>query len=167
MDTKTFSVRLHNDDSIWMPEKAHDTDAGFDLKARAVCPVIDCKVQEEIELREEYPHYLNYRDIVLVKTGVFLALSEGWEAQIRPRSGMALKYGVTVVNSPGTIDADYRAEIGVILQNRGSSRLPYLIGYQQRIAQMVIKKVPSVLLKQVASLDQTIRGEGGFGSTGE
>lgn len=161
-----FCVVLQDSNPVWMPEKAHDTDAGFDLKARAVCKATDGKIGEEINI-EETPYLLAYMERVLVKTGIFLGLRPGWEAQIRPRSGMALKYGITVVNSPGTIDSDYRNELGVILQNTNSSQLPYAVGHGHKIAQMVIKPVPSVTLTQVNSLDETERGQGGFGSTGD
>lgn len=99
-----------------------------------------------------------------VATGWAIALPPGHEAQIRPRSGLALKHGVTCLNSPGTIDADYRGEIKVILANLGAE--PFVINPGDRIAQMVIQRLPDVVLKPVRSLDETARGAGGFGSTG-
>ena len=101
----------------------------------------------------------------LVKTGLFMALPEGYEAQIRPRSGLAYKKGLTVLNSPGTIDADYRGEIGVILINL--SEEPYIIKDGERIAQMVIAPYTRAELINVEVLSSTERGVGGFGSTGE
>lgn len=101
----------------------------------------------------------------LVKTGLFMALPEGYEAQIRPRSGLAYKKGLTVLNSPGTIDADYRGEIGVILINL--SEEPYIIKDGERIAQMVISPYTRAELINVEVLSSTERGSGGFGSTGE
>jgi dUTP pyrophosphatase len=101
----------------------------------------------------------------LVKTGLFMALPEGYEAQIRPRSGLAYKKGLTVLNSPGTIDADYRGEIGVILINL--SEEPYIIKDGERIAQMVIAPYTRAELINVEVLSSTERGSGGFGSTGE
>ena len=101
----------------------------------------------------------------LVKTGLFMALPEGYEAQIRPRSGLAYKKGLTVLNSPGTIDADYRGEIGVILINL--SEEPYIIKDGERIAQMVISPYTRAELINVEVLSSTERGVGGFGSTGE
>jgi dUTP pyrophosphatase len=101
---------------------------------------------------------------VAVPTGVALALPEGWEGQIRPRSGLALKHGITVLNSPGTIDADYRGEIRVILANLGN--LPVTIARGERIAQLVIAPVTRAAWQVVADLPQTSRGAGGFGSTG-
>ena len=101
----------------------------------------------------------------LVKTGIFMALPEGCEAQIRPRSGLAYKKGLTVLNSPGTIDADYRGEIGVILINL--SEEPYIIKDGERIAQMVIAPYTRAELINVEVLSSTERGSGGFGSTGE
>lgn len=100
----------------------------------------------------------------LIPTGLFIELPEGYEAQIRPRSGLALKYGVTVLNSPGTIDADYRGEIMVNLINHGSEC--FIIENSMRIAQMVISKVEHVTFLPVESLDDTERGAGGHGHTG-
>jgi dUTP pyrophosphatase len=100
----------------------------------------------------------------LVPTGLAIALPEGFEAQVRPRSGLAAKHGVTVLNSPGTIDADYRGEISVILINHGAE--PFAIRRGERIAQMVIAPVVHAQLNPVGSLPETSRGSGGFGSTG-
>ena len=100
----------------------------------------------------------------LVPTGLTIALPPGHEAQVRPRSGLAAKHGVTVLNSPGTIDADYRGEIGVLLINHGAKPFPIQRG--ERIAQMVIASVARVELVTAASLSATERGDGGFGSTG-
>ena len=100
----------------------------------------------------------------LIPTGVAIALPAGYEAQVRPRSGLALRYGVTVLNSPGTIDADYRGEIQIILVNLGSE--PFVINRGMRIAQLVITPISHVKLVESASLDSTERSVGGFGSTG-
>jgi dUTP pyrophosphatase len=100
----------------------------------------------------------------LVPTGLKMALEPGWEAQVRPRSGLALKYGITCLNTPGTIDSDYRGEVGVILVNLGQE--PFVIRRGERIAQMVIAPVAQVTVSEVESLDETARGAGGFGSTG-
>jgi dUTP pyrophosphatase len=100
----------------------------------------------------------------MVQTGLTMALPAGYEAQVRPRSGLAAKHGVTVLNSPGTIDADYRGEISVVLINHGSA--PFVIRRGERIAQMVIAEVARAELAAVASLSVTERGSGGFGSTG-
>lgn len=100
----------------------------------------------------------------LVPTGIAIALPAGYEAQIRPRSGLALKHGITLVNTPGTIDADYRGEIKVILVNLGSE--PVVISRGMRIAQMVVAPVSQAAFQVVESLDDTARGDGGFGSTG-
>ncbi len=100
----------------------------------------------------------------LIPTGLHLALSEGLEAQVRPRSGLALKKGVTVLNAPGTIDADYRGDVGVILINHGKENFTVQSG--DRIAQMVVAKYERVNWHQVDELDQTSRGDGGFGHTG-
>jgi dUTP pyrophosphatase len=100
----------------------------------------------------------------LIPTGLTIALPEGYEAQIRPRSGLAAKHGVTVLNAPGTVDADYRGEIGVLLINHGE--VPFPVRRGERIAQMVIAAVVHANLSPVASLSTTDRGDGGFGSTG-
>ena len=101
---------------------------------------------------------------VIVKTGLFIALPAGLEAQVRPRSGLAAKRGITVLNSPGTVDADYRGEIGVILVNLSND--DFLIKDGERIAQLIIAKHEQITWKEVSILDKTKRGEGGFGSTG-
>lgn len=100
----------------------------------------------------------------LVPTGLTIALPPGFEAQVRPRSGLALKHGVTCLNTPGTIDADYRGEVGVILINLGQE--PFVIKRGERIAQMVIAPVTQGVWRVASSLDETARGAGGFGSTG-
>jgi dUTP pyrophosphatase len=104
-------------------------------------------------------------DRKLIPAGISLALPSGFEGQIRPRSGLALKYGLTVLNSPGTIDADYRGEIKVILINLGPEA--YKIRRGERIAQLVIQALPEVILTEVEELPATERGEGGFGHTGK
>jgi dUTP pyrophosphatase len=101
---------------------------------------------------------------VLVPTGIALALPDGFEAQIRPRSGLALKHGITLVNSPGTIDSDYRGEISVILINHGSE--PFTVRSGERVAQMIIARFSRVEWQEVDELENTIRGDGGFGHTG-
>ncbi|WMS44814.1 dUTP diphosphatase [Acuticoccus sp. MNP-M23] len=100
----------------------------------------------------------------MVPTGLAIALPEGFEAQVRPRSGLAAKHGVTVLNAPGTIDADYRGEVKVILVNL--SETPFTVARGDRIAQMVFAPVTTATLVEVTTLDETARGEGGFGSTG-
>ena len=122
--------------------------AGMDLKAFLEDPIVLKPLQR-----------------VLVKTGLFISLNPGYEAQIRPRSGLALKKGISVLNSPGTIDADYRGEIGVILINLSDS--DFKIDSGDRIAQMVIAKHETVSWKAVNKLDDSLRGDKGFGSTGK
>jgi dUTP pyrophosphatase len=100
----------------------------------------------------------------LVPTGLKIALEAGYEAQVRPRSGLALKHGITCLNSPGTIDSDYRGEVGVILINHGQE--PFVIRRGERIAQMVIARHEQAAMVEVETLDETARGAGGFGSTG-
>jgi dUTP pyrophosphatase len=113
---------------------------------------------------EDVPLILSPGQRALVPTGLTIALPAGYEAQIRPRSGLAAKHGVTVLNAPGTIDADYRGEIGVLLINHGDAAFPIRRG--ERIAQMVIAAVARVELVPAATLSPTDRGSGGFGSTG-
>ena len=113
---------------------------------------------------EGAPLILSPGQRALVPTGLTIALPPGYEAQVRPRSGLASKHGVTVLNSPGTIDADYRGEIGVLLVNHGDG--PFLIRRGERIAQMVVGPVVQVKLVSAAKLSATERGSGGFGSTG-
>ena len=100
----------------------------------------------------------------LIPTGLFMALPDGYEAQVRPRSGLALKHGITVLNTPGTIDADYRGEVGVIIVNL--SNTPFTIEPGERVAQMVIAKYEQAALEEVEVLDETERGAGGYGHSG-
>lgn len=113
----------------------------------------------------EAPYTLQPLERTLIKTGLFLEIPEGFEAQVRPRSGLALKKGVTVLNAPGTIDADYRGEVGVILINL--SKQPFVIEDGDRIAQLVFAKVAQAEWSLSDDLSNTERGEGGFGSTGK
>ena len=114
-------------------------------------------------LPEDAPLTLAPGARALVPTGLAIALPEGFEAQVRPRSGLAAKNGVTVLNSPGTVDCDYRGEVKVILVNHGAE--PFLIERGARIAQMVVAPVTQARLSEVETLDETARGQGGFGST--
>jgi len=122
--------------------------AGMDLRAYLEDPIVLKPLQR-----------------ALVKTGLFISLHPGYEAQIRPRSGLALKKGISVLNAPGTIDADYRGEIGVILINLSDS--DFMINTGDRIAQMVIAKHETISWKVVDELDDSLRGDKGFGSTGK
>lgn len=139
--------RLENAENIDIPAYATEHSAGLDLQA-AVTEPVELKVGE----------------FTLIKTGLSIALPDGYEAQIRPRSGLAFKHGVTVLNSPGTIDADYRGEIGVLLINHGKEN--FVIERGMRIAQMVIAPYTQVRFNETENLSETARGEGGFGSTG-
>ncbi|MBN9580849.1 MAG: dUTP diphosphatase [Afipia sp.] len=113
---------------------------------------------------EDQPMTLAAGQHALVPTGLMIALPPGYEAQVRPRSGLALKHGVTVLNAPGTVDADYRGEVAVLLINHGAE--PFTIRRGERIAQMVVAPVTAANLVEVATLSATERGGGGFGSTG-
>ncbi|MCR5379931.1 MAG: dUTP diphosphatase [Lentisphaeria bacterium] len=143
----TIAIKIHMDNGCedLFPRKAHDDDAAFDLRSRVDVVIPSGK-------------------IMLVPTGVFMELPVGYEAQVRPRSGLALKHGITVLNTPGTIDAGYRGEVGVILINAGEN--DFTIARGDRIAQMVIQQLTDVQLVSAEALSETARGAGGFGSTG-
>lgn len=130
-----------------MPTYATPQSAGMDLRANLEEPVV-----------------LHPMERRLIPTGLHIALPEGYEAQVRPRSGLALKHGLTVLNAPGTIDADYRGEIGVVLINL--SQEDFIINDGERIAQLVVARYEQVEFSLVETLDETERGEGGYGHTG-
>jgi dUTP pyrophosphatase len=140
-------VRLAHAHDLALPDYATAAAAGADLLAA---------IDQDIELGP--------LERKIVPTGISIALPVGFEAQVRPRSGLAAKNGVTVVNAPGTIDADYRGEIGVILINL--SKEPFRISRGMRIAQLVVARHARAVWREVSELDQTARGAGGFGSTG-
>lgn len=117
-----------------------------------------------MDVRAAEERTLQPQETALIPTGFAMAIPPGYEAQLRPRSGLALKNGITLLNSPGTIDADYRGAVQVILTNLGHE--PFFINPGDRIAQMVIAKVERAEIREVKELDETIRGEGGFGSSG-
>ena len=142
-----MQVSIVNKSKHPLPEYATILSAGMDIRANL-----------------ELPIKLSPGDHCLVPTGLYISLPEGFEAQIRPRSGLALKKGITVLNSPGTIDADYRGEIGVILINLSSK--DFVIEDGERIAQMVIANHETIEWETVEELPSTERGEGGFGHTG-
>ncbi len=129
-------------------------------------PTYETTASAGVDLRANLTETITLKSLerTLVKTGVFLEIPEGYEAQVRPRSGLALKKGVTVLNSPGTIDADYRGEVGVILINLSNE--DFVIENGERIAQLVFAKVEQAQWLEVETLSDTSRGEGGFGSTG-
>jgi dUTP pyrophosphatase len=130
-----------------LPKRMTEHSAGFDLHAGVQAPTV-----------------LEAGQILVVACGFAMALPEGYEAQVRPRSGLASKFGITLVNSPGTIDSDYRGEVKVPLINL--SKNPFTIERGMRIAQMLVVPVPKVNLVEVSELDDTARGKGGFGHTG-
>jgi len=152
--------KLH--DSATIPEYQTSGSAGFDLHA-VIDPVIEKSYN--IHSEENWPTIEIYPGKqFVVKTQLSCAIPEGYEMQIRPRSGMAFKHKITVTNSPGTIDSDYRGEIMIMLYNLGDA--PFEIKNGDRIAQGVISKVPQPEIVEVEELDETDRGVGGFGSTG-
>lgn len=142
-----MKVNIINKSKHALPHYETISSAGMDLKANLEIDIL-----------------LKPLERTIVKTGLFMALPKGYEAQVRPRSGLAIKSGITVLNAPGTIDADYRGEIGVILINLSNEA--YTIKDGDRIAQMVIAKYKQVHWLKVTTLDQTKRGNDGFGSTG-
>lgn len=142
-----MTVRIVNRSQHPLPEYATRLSAGMDLRANLEGAMVLQPMQR-----------------ALVPTGIYLELPEGAEAQIRPRSGLAFKHGVTVLNSPGTIDADYRGEVKVLLVNLGNE--PFTVNSGERIAQMVVARHETVSWEPVLELEDTVRGAGGFGHTG-
>ena len=142
------AVQIVNKSHHPLPEYATTGSSGMDIRAFLTSPITMAPMER-----------------VLIPTGLFLALPENWEAQIRPRSGLAIKQGLTCLNTPGTIDADYRGELKVILINLSNDA--QVISDGDRIAQMVFQKVEKVILEKVESLEATERGAGGFGHTGK
>jgi len=142
------AVQIVNKSHHPLPEYATTGSSGMDIRAFLTSPITMAPMER-----------------VLIPTGLFLALPENWEAQIRPRSGLAIKQGLTCLNTPGTIDADYRGELKVILINLSNEA--QLISDGDRIAQMVFQKVEKVILEKVEILEATERGDGGFGHTGK
>jgi dUTP pyrophosphatase len=141
-------IKIVNKSKHDVPKYETAFSAGMDLRA---------SIKEDIVLKP--------LERVLVTTGLYIELPEGFEAQVRPRSGLALKKGITVLNTPGTIDSDYRGEIGVILINLSST--DYIISDGERIAQMIVSKHEHIEWEQVELLNSSERGEGGFGHTGK
>jgi dUTP pyrophosphatase len=139
--------RLPHGRSLPLPAPASEESAGLDLRAA---------VEESVTLAPGERR--------LVPTGLQIELPRGWEGQVRPRSGLAARHGVTLLNSPGTVDSDYRGEVQVVLVNLGSE--PFTLTRGDRIAQLVVAPVARVRVEEVAELAETPRGEGGFGSTG-
>ncbi len=143
-----MTVKIVNHSKHSLPEYSTVFSAGMDLRANIHEPIV-----------------LKPLERTLVKTGLFIELPQGYEAQIRPRSGLALKKGITILNTPGTIDADYRGEIGVILVNLSNEE--FIINDGERICQMVVAKHETVEWSEVSELEETERGAGGFGHTGK
>lgn len=147
LNDKTMKVQIINKSKHSLPQYATSSSAGMDLRANLDNPIVLKPLQR-----------------CLVPTGLYIALPEGFEAQIRPRSGLALKKGITLLNTPGTIDADYRGEIGVIVINLSAE--DFIIEDGERIAQMVIARYEQAEWQEVEVLEDTERGTGGFGHTG-
>lgn len=142
-----IEIKVINRSGHPLPQYATTASAGMDLRACLDEPITLAPLERR-----------------LIPTGLFIELPIGYEAQVRPRSGLALKHGLTVLNSPGTVDADYRGEIGIVLVNLSNE--PFTIQHGERIAQMVIARHEQAEWVEVTALNETARGEGGFGHTG-
>lgn len=161
MEDVIIRFSTYGDSEEFIPMRAHEFDACFDLFARSYAAPDSIEDEREVM-------YISPGDRVLARTGVFLEMRPGWEALVRPRSGNALKSGLTVLNTPGTIDAGYRNEVGVILYNAGQSILEMKRG--MKIAQIAFRQIPEHRLERIGMDDfdnKTERGMGGFGSTGQ
>ena len=143
-----IKIQIVNNGAQPLPQYATTGSAGMDLRANIENPIL-----------------IKPLDRKLIPTGLHIALPEGYEAQVRPRSGLAIKHGITCLNTPGTIDSDYRGDIGVILVNLSNE--DYVVQPGERIAQMIINKYEQAEFELVENLDETERGEGGFGHTGK
>ncbi len=143
-----IKIKIVNNGTQPLPQYATAGSAGMDLRANIENPIL-----------------IKPLDRKLIPTGLHIALPEGYEAQIRPRSGLAIKHGITCLNTPGTIDSDYRGDVGVILVNLSNE--DYVVQPGERIAQMIINKYEQADFELVETLDETERGEGGFGHTGK
>lgn len=143
-----LKIRIVNKSSNELPQYQTEYSAGMDLRANLQNPVV-----------------LEPGQWMLVPTGIFIEIPVGYEGQVRPRSGLAARYGITVLNAPGTIDADYRGEVQVILINHG--KLPFEINNGDRIAQLIISPVTQIQWQEHDQLEETQRGQGGFGHTGK
>lgn len=147
IDAEVLLRRLPEGADLEAPRQATDGAAGFDLRARVDGELVVGRGERRV-----------------VPTGIAIALPQGFEAQVRPRSGLAARHGLGVVNAPGTIDADYRGEIAVILINHGDE--PFTVRRGDRIAQLVVQRLPTVAFREVDALPDSTRGAGGFGHTG-
>ncbi len=140
-------IKIVNTSGNNLPEYATSGSAGMDIRANLQAPVV-----------------LQPLERAIIPTGLYFEMPQGYEAQMRPRSGLAIKHGITCLNSPGTIDSDYRGELKVILINLSNEK--YIVNNGERISQVVISKVERALLQPVLQLQESLRGEGGFGHTG-
>ena len=145
---KKVEVKVVREKNVTLPKYETEGSAGLDVRANTTEPIV-----------------LKSLERVLIPTGLKIAIPEGYEVQVRPRSGLAIKHGITMLNSPGTIDSDYRGEIKVIAVNLSNET--YTIEPNERIAQLVLNKVEQIEFVEVDELDATNRGEGGFGHTGK
>ena len=145
---KKIQVKVVREEGVTLPKYETEGSAGLDVRANIKEPIV-----------------LKSLERVLIPTGLKVAIPEGYEIQVRPRSGLAIKHGITMLNSPGTVDSDYRGELKVIAVNLSNES--YTIEPNERIAQLVLNKVEQIDFIEVAELDETERGEGGLGHTGK
>ena len=145
---KKIQVKVVREEGVTLPKYETEGSAGLDVRANIKEPIV-----------------LKSLERLLIPTGLKVAIPEGYEIQVRPRSGLAIKHGITMLNSPGTVDSDYRGELKVIAVNLSNES--YTIEPNERIAQLVLNKVEQIDFIEVAELDETERGEGGFGHTGK
>lgn len=145
---QTTTIQIINKSNNPLPQYATAGSAGLDVRAF---------LDNEVELKP--------LERMMIPTGLYLAIPEGYEVQVRPRSGLAIKHGITLINAPGTIDADYRGELGILAINL--SNTPYKIQPGERIAQLVVARYAHIEWEEVETLDETARGAGGFGHTGK
>lgn len=158
----TINIPVINKSNNKLPEYAHEGDAGFDLRANVE------EIKNDYLFNTTKPSattiIINPKGRALIPTGLYMEIPKGYELQIRPRSGLALKYGITVLNTPGTIDAVYRGNIGVILKNDGTE--PFMVEQGDRIAQGVLNKVEKANFIKADSLNETDRSDSGYGKSG-
>ena len=159
----TINIPVINKSNNELPKYAHKGDAGFDLRAN-VKEIENSNYLFNAIIYTKTTIIVNPGGRALIPTGLYMAIPEGYELQIRPRSGLALKHGITVLNTPGTIDSVYRGNIGVIIINNGTE--PFIVEHGDRIAQGVLNKIEEANFIEVDSLDETDRADSGYGKSG-
>lgn len=160
----SIKIPVVNKSTNELPQYAHSSDAGFDFRADINGIENDKFLFNSIYNPVDQNLIINPGGRALIPTGLHMAIPEGYELQVRPRSGLALKYGISILNTPGTIDSGYIGNIGIIVINHGDK--PFMIYQGDKIAQGVFNKIVTVSFENVNTLEETSRGEGGFGHTG-